>query len=316
MSIRHLKSLLAIGVGCVAWACSDAVSPQGNASLQDRADVMAVLNESGFFADDFGNEGIPDGASTSAAAAVVAAEGEAPHLWGRFRGRPVNHEVTIDIDKETGIATVSKRIDFEGKFLVDVTDDGELNPVEKPIRETLVQQAVLEHLEPETLTDEKHPWRLIAISPAEWVMTDPEARSVDITSVTIDVNGAIVLEITDPQALLDVAADIPVLQAGDEVTITASVANGNPENVSPTFVFLHVLDAGSTVPTWNRIEMAAVETESGNTYTASWTVEQALKGRLSVDAIDAATLTQAEVEYRANSWGIPYHGDLQTMALR
>ena len=61
-------------VGALGFtACEQSLGPEGNASLEDREEIISLLEESGFFADDFGIDGAYDGAP-SAAPALAAAE--------------------------------------------------------------------------------------------------------------------------------------------------------------------------------------------------------------------------------------------------
>jgi hypothetical protein len=247
MLSRDLAAVLLVGaVGLTA--CSDSLGP-GNASDEDREEILALLDESGFFADDFGLDGANDGAaqageSMALVAGAAAAEVVLPRIWGRRRGFPVRRKITVDVDTETGLATVSKEISFEGRFLLDITDDGQANPTQKPLEETLVQYALFRRM-PVAQADEKgRRWRLIDISPAQWMMTELEKRTVNITQVQVWVNDELQLEITDPSELLDIEGRIPHMVQGDIVLVRVWVDNSVDNGNEPaTFVFLHLFHA-------------------------------------------------------------------------
>ncbi len=303
-----VAGLLCLGL----TACGDSIAPGGSEIPEDvRQELVSLLDESGFFADDYGQAGATEGASmasSDATAGAAASEVTAPRLWGRRRGFPVRRQVTIEVDEEAGTAVASKEIDFDGRFLLDITDDGQINPTEKPLQETLRQHAEFERLDREEVDENgrRRRWRLVKVSPAEFSMTDAAKQTVAILQVTVEVNGEILADITDPGAPIDVERGLPKLRRGDEVTVTAHVSNENVENTPPTFVFLHLFHASPNARLWLRLPMDEVEGEPG-VYQRSWTVRQTGRERIAVDAIDAETFTtQSEDDYRANTWGIPY----------
>jgi hypothetical protein len=305
--------LLLLGLGLAA--CSDSIAPGGTEVPEEvRQDIVSILDESGFFADDFGAEGATDGAASGAAAAVsvasdaAAEEVTAPRAWGRRRGLPVRRQITIEVNEEEGTAVAWKEVEFDGRFLLDITDDGQLNPTSKPLQETLFQHAEFERLDQEVVDEHghRHRWRLVAISPAAFEMTDEANRTVNITQVTVEVNDEILADITDPAAPIEVQRGVPKLRRGDEVTVTAYVSNDNQANTPPTFVFLHLFHASPNARIWLRLPMLEVDDEPG-AYARSWTVRQTGRERIAVDAIDSETFTtESEDDYRANIWGVPY----------
>ena len=305
--VSAAAGLLCLGIA----ACGDSIGPGGSEVPEDiRQELVSLLDESGFFADDFGQAGATEGASTSSDAitGATASRVTAPRLWGRRRGVPVRRQITVEVDEEAGTAVAWKEIDFDGRFLLDITDDGQLNPTEKPLQETLRQHAEFERLEREQVDERgrRRRWRLVKVSPAEFSMMDVAKQTVAISQVTIEVNGEILADITDPSAPLDVERGLPKLRRGDEVTVTAHVTNENVQNTPPTFVFLHLFHASPNARLWLRLPMEEVDGEPG-VYQRSWTVRQTGRERIAVDAIDAETFTtQSEDDYRANIWGIPY----------
>lgn len=311
MRSKHLTRLLAVAVLGLA-ACSDGVAPDGTGEVPEdvRQDIVSLLEESGFFSDDFGSQGATEGGSAAAASAVgvgAAAEVTAPRVWGRRRGLPVRRQITIEVNHEEGTAVASKELEFDGRFLLDISDDGQFNPTEKPLRETLFQYAEFERLDNEVVDERghRHRWRLVAVSPAQFQMTDEEKRTVSISRLTVTVNGEIRADITDPSAPIEVDRDMPKLRRGDEVTVTAYVSNSNQSNTPPTFVFLHLFHASPNARIWLRLPMA--ELDEPGVYARSWTVRQTGRERIAVDAIDSQTfVTESEDDYRANIWGVPY----------
>jgi hypothetical protein len=313
MCSKHLTGLLAFAVLGLA-ACSDGVAPGGSTEVPEevRQDIVSLLEESGFFGDDLGTQGATDGGSSAATVSMAnlagAEEAMAPRVWGRRRGLPVRRQITIEVDEEAGTAMAWKEVEFDGRFLLDITDDGQRNPTEKPLQETVFQHAEFERLDQE-ITDERghrHRWRLVAVSPAQFRMAEEAKRTVSITQLTVEVNGEIRADITDPSAPIEVERGVPKLRRGDEVTVTAYVSNDEQGNVPPTFVFLHLFHASPDARTWLRLPMAEVLDQPG-VYARSWTVRQTGRERVAVDAIDAQTfVTQSEDDYRANVWGVPY----------
>jgi len=311
MLSRDLAAVLLVGaIGLTA--CSDSLGP-GNASDEDREEILTLLDESGFFADDYGLDGANDGAAQASESMALVAGAEAaeivlPRIWGRRRGFPVRRVITVDVDTETGLATVSKEISFEGRFLLDITDDEQVNPTEKPLEETLVQYALFRRMPVEQADEKGRRWRLIDISPAQWMMTELEKRTVNITTVQVWVNDELQLEITDPSELLDVEGKIPHMVRGDNVLVRAWVENSVDNGNEPaTFVFLHLFHASLSVTGWWRIPMELVSGDDGEYYEKAWVARRAGRERIAVDAIDAQTFTtETEDDYRASIWGVPY----------
>lgn len=214
--------------------------------------------------------------------------------------------MTIEVNPTEGTAVAWKEVEFDGRFLLDITDDDQVNPTEKPLQDILMQHAEFERLAQEEIDEQgrRRRWRLVAVSPAQFVMADPAKQTVAIAQITVEVNGAIVADITDPAEPLLVNGRVPRLQRGDEVVVTASVSNENQEHTPPTFVFLHLFHASPNARIWLRLPME--EGEPGM-FSRSWTVRHTGRERIAVDAIDSETFTtESEDDYRANIWGIPY----------
>jgi hypothetical protein len=285
-------------------ACSDATGP-GNASGEDRDAVLSILTESGWFAEDFGVEGatldaaLAPGLSLSLAGAQDTVP--AVRRWGRRRGRPAEREITVNVADDT--ARVTAVVTFDGRFLLDRTDDGQANPTEKPLQEQATHHAVLVR-RAEADSAGRH-WRLVQLSPWEWRMTDEARRTVRVTGVEVLVNGESKILVEDPAELFDVDNRIPRLQVGDVVQVVATVENATGHGNEPaSFVFLHVYHASPGARAWIRVPM---EQDDQGRYVREWTVRFNGRERIGVDAIDSQTFnTDSEDDYRANAWGIPY----------
>lgn len=300
----HRTILTMFGVAALA-ACGDAAGP-GNAPAADREQILAILDESGWFADTFGETGLVDAAVMTPGFNLSLAGSAADTVplvrrWGRRHGAPVSRERTVHVTGDTATATVS--LVFEGEFLLDRTDDGVANPTSKPLEHTVTQAATfVRRAAPDSLGRR---WRLVRVTPREAVMTDPARRTVVIERVTVMKNGAVIGEITGSGVEIPLEGGLMGLALGDEIMVTAEVANATGhDNVPPTFVFLHLYHASPNARGWLRLPM----TDNGDgTYTRGWTVRHAGRERISVDAIDSQTFaTDTEDDYRANVWGVPY----------
>ena len=305
-----MRRLLAtVGMAAlVLAACSD--DPTGlddNATDEDRAAVLAELDASGWFAEAFGPDGAADDLNLASAfdlnLSSVAAQDTVPLVrrWGRRHGPPVSRLLTVEVVGDTARAEMV--VTFEGDFVLDRTpDDGE-PPTQKPLEEQAVQRAVLVRREATDTAPRR--WRLAALSPREWRMTDEARRTVRIARVVVRVNGQVRLEVEDPAELFGVDNRVPRLEVGDSVSVVAEVENTTGTgNEPPTFVFLHVYHHGPNARGWVRIPMR--ERDDG-AFVRHWIVRFAGRERMVVDALDSQTLaTDSEDDYRANGWGIPY----------
>ncbi len=301
---------LPFAIGCVAAlaaaACSDATAP-GNADPQDRSEVLTALDQSGWFADDFGLDGAIDNAPLSATAGfdlglAPSAADSVPlvRAWGRQPGPPIGRRVSVDVANDT--ARVRAVMRFDGTFVLDRTDDGVRNPTAKPLQEEAVQHALLVRGDPDG-TGRR--WHLAALSPHQWRMTDEAKRTVRLTRVGVWVNGTLAFVVENPTELFDVNDRVPRLHVGDVVRVAATVDNTTGTGNEPaTFVLLHLYHAGPDARGWVRVPMR--ETEAG-VFVREWTARFTGRERITVDAIDSQTFnTDSEDDYRANVWAIPY----------
>ena len=298
--MRNTFRLTAAGVlaAVLVMACNDG----GTAPLSDQAQVLAAEQDQlGAMVDtSFGAAGAALSADPAGATATTA--DTAPTFWGRLRvvpggPRPIYHrDVTIQGDT----AKVEHDITFDGVFLVDTSADGMFDPTAKPLADQMAQHAVL-------VRDRSLPrgWRVIELSPQDWTVGDPSRRTVVVTDVQVYRNDTLLVEVTDPTALLDVTSRIPRFHVGDTVKVVTAVTNTTGGGFTPpSFVFLHVRHADAHGTSWRRVPM--VDNGDG-TYQRSWIARRTGVDRFVVDALDAATLLLGTVDnYRANEVGIPY----------
>jgi hypothetical protein len=303
----HRITILATAAAVGLAACSDGPTAIDNATQLDRQEVISALDASGWFADAFGVDGTAAdlnlAESFDLSLSQVAVQDTVPltQRWGRRYGDPVSREYTVTVVGDTAEATAV--VTFDGVFMLDRTRDSVVNPTQKPLQEQAVQRAILVR-RADADSAGRH-WRLVALSPREWRMTDEAARTVRITRVVVAVNGDTKLDVSDPTALFDVDNRIPRLRLGDSVSVFAEIENTTGiDNVPPTFVFLHVYHHGPAARGWVRIPMRQ---RADGVFVRHWIVRFAGRERLVVDAIDSQAFnTDTEDDYRANGWGIPY----------
>jgi hypothetical protein len=304
---RHLA---VAGLTALALAACGDPTGLGNASDADRDAVVAELEVSGWFTDTFGTDGAAEDLDLSASfdldLSPVAAQDTVPLLrrWGRRPGQPVNRELTVSVAGDTARAELV--MTFDGVFVLDRTPDDGVPATQKPLQEQAVQRAVL--VRREAADSAARRWRLVALSPREWRMTDEARRTVRITRVVVRVNGETRLEVEDPAELFGVDNRIPRLEVGDSVVVLAEIDNTTGiDNEPPTFVFLHVYHHGPNASGWVRIPMRR---RDDGAFVRYWIVRFAGRERMVVDAIDGQAFnTDSDDDYRANGWGIPYRSE-------
>jgi hypothetical protein len=306
--MRHTieLTLAAALVGLAAVACTEGTAPSS-----DQAQVLAAESDQlGAMVDtDFGVAGAAatsasadPAASGPASAGTASGADTAPTFWGRLRvvpggPRPIYHrDVTIQGDT----ARVEHDITFNGIFLVDTSADGVFNPTSKPLADRMTQHAVLVRD-----ASRPHGWRVVELSPQNWTVVDPSRQTVAVTDVKVYRNDTLLVEVTDPSALFDVANRIPRFHLGDTVKVVAAATNTTGSGFTPgSFVFLHVRHASRLSTAWRRVPMA----DNGDgTWQRTWIASQTGIDRFIVDALDSATLLLGTADnYRTNEVGIPY----------
>lgn len=304
--MKGLHGSVAVLAVLALAACGDATGP-GNASDADRQEILAILDETSWFDDRFGDDGAVANASVASgfdfgfAAAAPQDTVSLVRLWGRRHGLPVTRERNVSVTRDT--ATVTINVVFEGQFLLDRTADGVVNPTNKPLDVTLTQTATLVRRAEADSAGRR--WQLIGLTPRQSVNTDPAKRTVSIERVVVTKNGDVIGDFTSAGADIRLDGGLMNLAVGDEIGVTATVANTTGiDNVPPTFVFLHLFHAAPNGRLWLRLPM----TDNGDgTWTRTWTVRFNGRERIMVDAIDSQAFnTDAEDDYRGNVWGVPY----------
>jgi hypothetical protein len=288
-------------VALVGAACSESSTGMSadNVAVQAAYDGLT-----GYTDNDFGDAGVVGTASASVVGGVqsVMDTAIAPRFWGRLRvvpggPRPI---FTRDITVQGDSAWVTRSVSFQGIFLVDTSADSTFNPNSKPLDDGVQQRAVF-------VRDRASArgWRLVSLTLLNWQNTAVDRRTVQIQNVAVFVNGAAVLDISNPDSLISADSRVPLFHAGDTVKVTMHVANTTGGSFSPaTFGFLHVRHADPTGIRWRRVPM---KDDGNGDFERSWVVRFTGRDRFVVDALDAATLELGSVDnYRSNEWGIPF----------
>jgi hypothetical protein len=337
MSPRVAPWVLALSVlaGC---GQNDPTSPKNAgtdpATSADRSQIEALIEsapELDFtFTDDEGaawGEATTATATTSSSLASPADSGVGdatrPVFWARIR-RPADSPPVRTVEflepPADNKALVKINVKFDGLFLVDRTDDGIRNPGRKPLRDELTRYALFRKVWFHPMgvdTDSVFVWRLVAISPTEFRMTDPAKQTVGIESVRFTGPNTD-LEITDPAVLLRLRGDanrLPVFHGGEEVKVEAKVTNTDTGFDPPTFVYLHVPTSSSICP--GPLERRRIRLRDNGTngdvtagdgiFTAIWTVRDAGVHHAAIDVINSRTLqNETDDDYNSTTWGIPY----------
>jgi hypothetical protein len=266
-------------------------------------------------------------ATSSGGSQVVATDttgATSPVSWGRRR-IPPDHPPTRTVEfltpPDSGRALVKVTVTFDGWFYVDRTDDGLRNPGKKPLRDQVTRYALFRKIwfHPDTTsTDSVFGWRLLAVSPSQFTMTDPSRQTVNITSVTLT-GGSRSITITDPTALLrlrrDVDPALPLFRNGTQVKVEAHVTNTDAGYRPSEFVYLHVPTDDHAFPgPFDRVRIRMWDNgQNGDavagdgTYTVLWTVQDLGVHHAAVDVINARTLqNETDDDYNSTAWGVPY----------
>ena len=301
-----MRTIRWVSAGTLAVALVGAACSESSTALStDQTAVQATYDElTGYTDQDFGDAGVVGTSPVSAVGGVQSIEDTAiaPRFWGRLRvvpggPRPI---YTRDIVVQGDSAWVTRGVSFQGIFLVDTSADSTFNPSSKPLNDGVQQRAVF--VRDRTTA---RGWRPVALTLLSWQNTAADRRTVQIQNVAVFVNGAPVLQVSNPDSLLAVDTRVPLFHAGDTVKVTMHVANSTGGTFSPpTFGFLHVRHADPAGIRWRRVPM---KDDGNGDFERSWVVRFTGRDRFVVDALDAATLELGAADnYRSNEWGIPF----------
>jgi len=301
-----MRNFRSFSTGLVAVALVGAACSESSTGMSaDQVAVQAAYDGlTGYTDNDFGAAGVTGSSPASAVGGTQSLEDTAiaPHFWGRLRvvpggPRPI---FTRDIVVQGDSAWVTRGVSFQGIFLVDTSADSMFNPNSKPLDDGVQQRAVFVR---DRTAD--HGWRAVALTLLDWQYTALDRRTVQIQNVAVYVNGAAVLQVSNPDSLISVDTRVPLFHAGDTVKVTMHVVNSTGGGFSPaTFGFLHVRHADPLGIRWRRVPM--IDDGNGD-FERSWVVRFTGRDRFVVDALDAATLELGTADnYRSNEWGIPF----------
>ena len=301
-----MRNFRSFSTGLVAVALVGAACSESSTGMSaDQVAVQAAYDGlTGYTDNDFGAAGVTGSSPASAVGGTQSLEDTAiaPHFWGRLRvvpggPRPI---FTRDIVVQGDSAWVTRSVGFQGIFLVDTSADSMFNPNSKPLDDGVQQRAVFVR---DRTAD--HGWRAVALTLLDWQYTALDRRTVQIQNVAVYVNGAAVLQVSNPDSLISVDTRVPLFHAGDTVKVTMHVVNSTGGGFSPaTFGFLHVRHADPLGIRWRRVPM--IDDGNGD-FERSWVVRFTGRDRFVVDALDAATLELGTADnYRSNEWGIPF----------
>jgi len=293
----------------------------------DKASIEGLIAADPQFAISFddGGDAPADGAASLNSAQTPQTDSTAviPPHWGRWRVPP-NHPpvrtVTFLTPPDSNKALVKVNVKFDGWFLVDLTDDGILNPGKKPLRDQKTRYALFRKIwfHPDSTSDDSiFGWRLIAVSPIEFTMIDPSRQTVALHSVTLTGEQTHVT-ITDPATLLSLHRGtglLPLFREGETVKVEAAVTNTDHGYAPPTFVFLHAPLAEHAFPgarDWIRILMYddgthGDVTAGDGTFTAAWVVPRFWLHHIAVDVLNSRCLqNETNDDYNSTTWAVPY----------
>lgn len=296
--------ILSAGIAAVALVGA-ACSESSTGMSADKVAVQAAYDGlTGYTDNDFGDPGVVGTAAASVVGGVQSVQDTAiaPRFWGRLRVVPGGPRPIFerDIITQGDSAWVTRKVTFQGIFLVDTSADSMFNPTSKPLDDGVQQRAVFVR---DRSAD--HGWRAVSLTLLDWQNTAADRRTVQIQNVAVFVNGIAVLSVSNPDSLLPVDTRVPLFHAGDTVKVTMHVANTSGGNFSPaTFAFLHVRHADPNGIRWHRVQM---KDDGNGDFERSWVVRFTGRDRFVVDALDAATLELGSADnYRSNEWGIPF----------
>ncbi len=294
--------LAACGQGTTAGRAAEDAEAVGaiQATLDDEEN--APLFETEIFVEEM------DGISPSAPELEADASGDAqtafkhsdpehPMLPRWFR-RITERDREVDIHIEDGKAEASVSVRLQGDLFLDI--DGDTIFGTKPIDSTARRSAKFERVRP------RH-WRLTAITPVEYSLTDPEAQTVYLRRIKATVGDEVRWEVDDPAAFYEFPTGLPIFAPDEEVVVTAVVENLDGNGLErPSVVYLH--HDGRREPMFDDGLHGGDETAGDGVFTKTKRIGPRLGiHHAAVDALDAEVFAdETTPNYNASAWGMPY----------
>jgi hypothetical protein len=335
---RHrFAAVLVIGWGIWVAGCGgkNPSLPESGAAA-DRAAIQRAIALAPELAVDFSDDagellGTAETAAprgTSAGALLAPADSHittatSPIHWGRRRvpsDRPPTLSIEFVQPPDSGRALVRITVRFDGWLFVDRTDDGLRNPGKKPLRDQATRLAMFRKVwfhADSASADSFYGWRLVALSPAEFTLTQRSRQTVTIHSVTL-MSPRGKTTVTDPAALFgmrDGVNPLPAFRFGETVKVEARVTNSDTGYRPSEFVYLHVpINQRLSPGPFDRVRMRMSDdgtngdaSAGDGVYTAQWSVQDVGRHHLAVDVLNARSLqNETEDDYNSTTWGILY----------
>lgn len=234
-----------------------------------------------------------------------------PLRWGR-RIASVSREVSVDIQGDTAIATITKT--FAGNLLIlaDLDDDGDGDTlIAKPFSDAMRRKVMF--VRAGRFNERRHNWRPVAISLVEG--TSPlENFRIDTLQI---ITPRQTITVTDPLntwlwfrgMTLEPQRQIPLVRIGDSVRVRVTVSSQNDS--SEVVMLRWGVGWGDGRKHRARIPMVEQSGSTGN-YTRVYArvfIAHRHFGRFNafIDALSHETLFDDQGQYSNKIWGTPYH---------
>jgi len=196
------------------------------------------------------------------------------------------------------------RHQLAAEFNIDLSDDGVINPAQKPISDQRTRRLIVERTGSQS--DPYGGWELTHITPAQFSLDSGLEQEVYVSSMAVYSGDQLLWECSDPETFYSVEDGLPVLEPGTSVRLEAQVLHTAPLYEPACFVFAH-----GPCPVWPRHWM----NDSGlwgdrvagdGIYSYEWYVEASSDHWfVAVDVIDAETMNdETQDDYDSGAWGI------------
>lgn len=289
--------LLVVGLGLAVFGCSKkATSPEE--AVDDNAAITTLLNTSGYTTtDNYGDDG------TAAFAKDAKSDTFPNYMRWRRRITGITRNISVAYDSGGLFATATITTNFTGRFVVDNTDNGQLDTFSRAINDQGVRHVWLKKW--------NNRWHFWGASPLE-IWTDGAATGVIIDSVVVHATAGenpdvTFLGQTYGQTLH--REHMPIFAPG--ATVTATVHARTSTGADSAWAFLH-----RRIFRWqagpNHIREPFYR-ESQMVFSRSWTLASdsilafpAVR-HACVDVLLGSTLFgDNTAEYSARLWTMPY----------